>query len=133
MLIENYILKYSRRPGKKLKSHIEDLEKRAAVVDRMAKDSNTQARTIVAGDISSFPTFSTQLGGRGGFASLSTSDNVSMSPSQAYEPVGMDIQEAPSSSSGPATSFLSHQREPAQYRQGSMLRRFQSYMVLMPS
>lgn len=132
MLIENYILKYSRRPGKKLKSHIEDLEKRAAVVDQMAKDSNTQARTIVAGDMSSFPTFSTQLGGRGGFASLSTSDNASMSPSQAYEPVGMDIQ-APSSSSGPASSFLSHQRKPAQYRQGSMLPRFQSYMVLMPS
>ncbi|KAK0107531.1 hypothetical protein ONS96_003338 [Cadophora gregata f. sp. sojae] len=101
---------------KKLKSHIEDLEKRAAEADRTAKGSNTQARTIVAGDMSSFPTFSTQLGERSGFATLSTSDNISISPSQACESVGMDIQ-APSSSSGPAASFLSHQRKPAQHHQ----------------
>ncbi|RYO81949.1 hypothetical protein DL766_010215 [Monosporascus sp. MC13-8B] len=93
---------------RKLKSRIEDLEKRAAVADRLAKANNAQSSSTPGGDMSSFATFPTQIGGQGGFTSLPASTNACSPQSRTPVAVAVDL-EASSASPITASSSLSSQ------------------------
>ncbi|KAH8647279.1 hypothetical protein BX600DRAFT_443485 [Xylariales sp. PMI_506] len=100
--------------GQKLKSHIEDLEKRAASAGNVSK-ANTH--TLMSDDMNNFFPVSAQLGRQGNTPNFYQTNSVSMMASQACEPSAFPATS--SGSSGAGNSPDSFRKAGASSRHGS--------------